>query len=412
MKTLNCKTEARRIEADALKERRPRLALVLPLTEGFTKSTKPVENHEPEKKKSLYRSAGKGSRSKVFISSHSLLRGFYYCKSARGKGFMDAERAASGFKWNWYMHHHKTTPKVVLEWLKEHHQSFVSAQTHHATNWWREKGAHLHGHAGNHTAESSNGRIDYRIGPNAWNHNHSWESSGSIHNYQHTIHQNASFAPIANDNRASGGNEGLNLYPGAWTHGDPRSSIQHLNHLDYPHSGIANTNHSPATQTQNTNTSDISFSSATVPQSVPFLIISAPLFFGDAGMNASNDNDGGNASGNASSATRKNNPIPNVSNGADIFVLSGGPTTSNSEAIPTQQPGNKKSGGTDARDSGVCPKAGDTNNPAVSTRQENPGSSSHSSLKIYKFKPRGYMSSFQKRVTQLKVAQGAAGLPQ
>lgn len=410
MKTLNCKTEARRIEADALKERRPRLALVLPLTEGFTKSTKPVENHEPEKKKALYRSAGKGSRSKVFISSHSLLRGFYYCKSARGKGFMDAERAASGFKWNWYMHHHKTTPKVVLEWMKEHHHSFVSANTHHATNWWREKGSNHHGHAGNHPAEFSGGRIDNHIGSNTWNHNQGWESSSPIHNQAHTTHQSVPCAPIANDNRASGGNEGLNLYPGAWTQNDPRSSLQHLNHLDYSHSGTANTNHSPANQ--NSNPSGISFSGGVVPQSQSIPVISAPLSFGDAGMSASNDNDGGNASGNASSPARKNNPVSDISSGADVFVSGGAPTAMNHGANVTQNQGNRRAGGTNTGDSGIGSKAGEMNNPAAHSRQENPNLSSHSNLKVYRFKPRGYLSSFQKRVTQLKVAQGAAGLPQ
>ena len=46
---------------------------------------------------------------KVYLSSRSPLRGYYYNKTGRGK-IANADRAITGFRWNWYLTHNKRTP--------------------------------------------------------------------------------------------------------------------------------------------------------------------------------------------------------------------------------------------------------------------------------------------------------------
>jgi len=429
MKTLNCKTEARRIEADALLKRKPKLSLVLPLADNLTISAKPVENHKPdhqenhkpEKKKALYRSSGKGSRSKVFISPYAFQRKSY-CKSARGKGWMDAERATSGFKWNWYMHNHKTTPKVVLEWLKEHHASFFLAHPHSAANWWREKRSHCYGSFDHHKSDSAGARFDDPTKPIPWHHPHGEESLASSRNHQHTTHENVSCVSIANDNRVSVGNEGLNLFPGAWNRDDPRSGLAHGIHGNG--SPISIPNQAPVNQ--NNNDVNLPISSVSASSSESGSNASAQIFFGDIGMIAANDNDGGSVSGNANAGNRKNS---SRSNGIEpgVFVLGGAEMMNpgnnlaqntslgfenNGNNVLFFSSGNPGAGASGSKGLGIDGKVIEMNLSASHNRPESSSSSSQSGARMSKFKPRGYLSSFQKRVAQMKVAQGAAGMPQ
>ena len=124
MKPLNFKTEARRCEAAAPSRFSSSSKLAMPISETIgigRQAATAADAANPQ----LHQKACPNHVNKIprtFHDSHAFWRGFWYCKSARGRSPMDAERATSGFKWNWYMHHHRTTPMSVPSWLFDHHK--------------------------------------------------------------------------------------------------------------------------------------------------------------------------------------------------------------------------------------------------------------------------------------------------
>jgi hypothetical protein len=157
MKTLNFKTEVRRTEAGALCKAFFHRQPAAPLLEHATqREVKQFETPQAKVPKTHSARRGSGRKTRVFASTYFL---HSYCRSARGKGWMDAERAASGFKWNYFMHHGKRTPKVFLESLSEHynHHGIVSGH-HHNPASWRQRSQHNHVH--DHLATENSGKTE------------------------------------------------------------------------------------------------------------------------------------------------------------------------------------------------------------------------------------------------------------